>query len=65
MEHSGRVQTREQLLYEVWEMDFEVGPRAVDRHVCCLRAKLGPLGRYMETIPSAGYRLLARDRIAA
>jgi two-component system, OmpR family, phosphate regulon response regulator PhoB len=65
MERSGRVQTREQLLNEVWEMDLEVGPRAVDRHVCCLRAKLGPLGRYIQTIPSAGYRLLAQDRIAA
>ena len=65
MERSGRVQTREQLLNEVWEMDLEVGPRAVDRHVCCLRAKLGPLGRYIETIPSAGHRLLAQDRIAA
>jgi two-component system, OmpR family, phosphate regulon response regulator PhoB len=65
MERSGRVQTREQLLSEVWEMDLEVGPRAVDRHVCCLRAKLGPLGRYIQTIPSAGYRLLAQGRIAA
>ena len=65
MERSGRVQTREQLLNEIWEMDLEVGLRAVDRHVCCLRAKLGPLGRYIETIPSAGYRLLAQDRIAA
>ena len=65
MERSGRVQTREQLLNEIWEMDLEVGPRAVDRHVCCLRAKLGPLGRYIETIPSAGYRLLAQDRIGS
>jgi two-component system phosphate regulon response regulator PhoB len=65
MERSGRVQTREQLLNELWEMDMEVSPRAVDRHVCCLRAKLGPLGRYIETIPSAGYRLLAQDRVAA
>jgi two-component system, OmpR family, phosphate regulon response regulator PhoB len=65
MERSGRVQTREQLLNEVWEMNCEVSSRAVDRHVCCLRAKLGPLGRYIETIPSAGYRLLAQDRIAA
>jgi two-component system phosphate regulon response regulator PhoB len=65
MERSGRVQTREQLLNEIWEMDLEVSPRAVDRHVCCLRAKLGPLGRYIETIPSAGYRLQAQDRIAA
>ena len=65
IERSGRVQTREQLLNELWEMDLEVSPRAVDRHVCCLRAKLGPLGRHIETIPSAGYRLLAQDRIAA
>ena len=65
MERSGRVQTREQLLNDVWEMDLEIGPRAIDRHVCFLRAKLGPLGRYIETVPSAGYRLVAQDQIAA
>jgi two-component system, OmpR family, phosphate regulon response regulator PhoB len=65
MERSGRVQTREQLLNDVWDMDSEIGPRAIDRHVCFLRAKLGPLGRYIETIPSAGYRLVAQDQIAA
>jgi two-component system, OmpR family, phosphate regulon response regulator PhoB len=65
MERSGRVQTREQLLNDVWDMDAEIGPRAIDRHVCYLRAKLGPLGRYIETVPSAGYRLVAQDRIAA
>lgn len=65
MERSGRLQTREQLLNDVWDMDFEIGPRAIDRHVCCLRAKLGPLGRYIETIPSAGYRLIPHDKVAA
>jgi two-component system, OmpR family, phosphate regulon response regulator PhoB len=65
MERSGRVQTREQLLNDVWDIDSEIGPRAIDRHVCYLRAKLGPLGRYIETIPSAGYRLVAQDQIAA
>ncbi len=59
MERPGRVQTREQLLNELWEFDSEIGPRAVDRHVCFLRAKLGPLGRYIETVPAAGYRLVA------
>src|ERR1700686_3825691 len=34
MERSGRVQTREQLLNDVWDMDSEIGPRAIDRHVC-------------------------------
>jgi two-component system phosphate regulon response regulator PhoB len=65
MERSGRLQTREQLLNDVWDRDFEIGPRAIDRHVCCLRAKLGPLGRYIETIPTAGYRLVPDDKIAA
>jgi len=65
MERSGRVQTREQLLNDVWDMDSEIGPRAVDRHVCYLRAKLGPIGRYIETVPSAGYRLVAQEQIAA
>jgi two-component system, OmpR family, phosphate regulon response regulator PhoB len=65
MERSGRVQTREQLLNDVWDMDLEIGPRAIDRHVCFLRAKLGPLGRYIETVPSAGYRLVPQDQIAA
>ena len=65
MERSGRVQTREQLMNDVWDMDSEIGPRAIDRHVCFLRAKLGPLGRYIETVPSAGYRLVAQDQIAA
>jgi two-component system phosphate regulon response regulator PhoB len=59
MERSGRVQTREQLLNELWEFDSEIGPRVIDRHVCFLRAKLGPLGRYIKTVPSAGYRLVA------
>jgi two-component system, OmpR family, phosphate regulon response regulator PhoB len=65
MERSGRVQTREQLLNDVWENDSEIAPRAIDRHVCCLRAKLGSLGRYIETVPSAGYRLVPDGQIAA
>ena len=65
MERSGRLQTREQLLNDVWDGDYEIGPRAIDRHVCCLRAKLGPLGRYIETIPSVGYRLVSHAKISA
>jgi two-component system, OmpR family, phosphate regulon response regulator PhoB len=58
MERSGRVQTREELLVNLWENDLEIGPRAVDRHVCCLRAKLGATGRYIQTVQNAGYRLV-------
>jgi two-component system phosphate regulon response regulator PhoB len=59
MERLGRVQTREQLMNDLWEIDSEIGPRAIDRHVCYLRAKLGSIGRYIETIPGTGYRLVA------
>jgi two-component system, OmpR family, phosphate regulon response regulator PhoB len=65
MERSGRVQTRERLLNDVWDSDLEIGPRVIDRHVCYLRAKLGLLGRYIETVPSAGYRLVPHNKIAA
>jgi two-component system, OmpR family, phosphate regulon response regulator PhoB len=65
MERSGRVQTREQLLNDVWDNDSETAPRAIDRHMCCLRAKLGSLGRYIETVPSVGYRLVSDGQIAA
>jgi two-component system, OmpR family, phosphate regulon response regulator PhoB len=59
MERPGRVQTREQLLNELWDADSEIGPRAVDRHVCYLRAKLGAIGRYIQTVQNTGYRLVA------
>src|SRR6202007_1945729 len=52
MEREGRVQTRERLLNDLWDIDSEIGPRAIDRHVCCLRAKLGAIGRYIETLPT-------------
>jgi DNA-binding response OmpR family regulator len=51
MERSGLVQTREQLFNEIWDMDSESGPRAIDRHVCYLRAKLGPLANSLEAFP--------------
>jgi two-component system, OmpR family, phosphate regulon response regulator PhoB len=58
MERSGRVQTREQLLEDLGGTDSEIGLRAIDRHVCYLRAKLGTIGRYIETVRSTGYRLV-------
>src|SRR5207244_54639 len=56
----GRVKTREQLLLEVAERDFEVFDRSIDVHVSSLRKKLGDDAkspRYIETVRSAGYRL--------
>jgi len=52
----GRVQSRERLLEDVWEMSADVTTRTVDTHVKRLREKLGPAGSYVETVRGVGYR---------
>jgi len=57
----GRVQTREHLLLEVAERDFEIFDRSIDVHISSLRRKLGDdpkAPRFIQTIRSAGYMLL-------
>lgn len=57
---AGRVKTREQLLLEVADRDFEVFDRSIDVHVSSLRKKLGDdpkSPRYIETVRSVGYRM--------
>jgi two-component system, OmpR family, response regulator CpxR len=57
----GRVQTREHLLLEVAERDFEVFDRSIDVHISSLRRKLGDDPKsphFIQTIRSAGYMLL-------
>ncbi len=55
---AGRVQTREALLDDVWEMSPGVTTRTVDTHMTRLRKKLGPAAGYIETIRGVGYRYL-------
>jgi DNA-binding response OmpR family regulator len=58
---SGRVRTRESLLLEVAERDFEAFDRSIDVHISSIRRKLGDDAkspRYIQTIRSAGYMLL-------
>jgi len=58
---AGRVKSREQLLLEVAERDFEAFDRSVDVHISALRRKLGDDSkspRFIETIRGAGYRML-------
>ena len=52
----GRVQSRERLLDDVWGITADVTTRTVDTHVKRLRQKLGPAGRYIETLRGVGYR---------
>ena len=57
----GRVQTREHLLLEVAERDFEVFDRSIDVHISSLRRKLGDdpkSPRFIQTVRSAGYMLI-------
>jgi two-component system phosphate regulon response regulator PhoB len=53
----GRVQTRDTLLRDVWDITADVTTRTVDTHVKRLRQKLGPAGDYIETVRGVGYRL--------
>ena len=56
----GRVKSREQILLEVAERDFDGLDRSIDVHVSSLRRKLGDdpkIPRYIETVRSVGYRL--------
>ena len=58
---SGRVRTRESLLLEVAERDFEAFDRSIDVHISSIRRKLGDDAkspRFIQTIRSAGYMLL-------
>ncbi len=52
-----RVQTREQLLQDVWGLYLSVETRTVDTHVKRLREKLGVAGALIQTVRGVGYRL--------
>ena len=52
----GRVQSRDQLLSEVWGYNSDVTTRTVDTHIKRLREKLGSMGKYVQTIRGVGYK---------
>ncbi len=54
----GRVQTREQLLEEVWGLSSSLETRTIDTHVMRLRDKLGPARALLETVRGVGYRIM-------
>ncbi len=55
-QRKGRVQTRDQLLGDVWGYSSEVTTRTVDTHIKRLREKLGSACNYIQTIRGVGYR---------
>lgn len=58
MERKGRVQTRENLLVNVWNYDTDTETRTIDTHVRRLRDKLGERAGLIETVRGVGYRMM-------
>jgi DNA-binding response OmpR family regulator len=57
----GRVKTRERLLEEIRDREWEVFDRSIDIHISALRRKLGDDAknpRFIRTLRSAGYMLV-------
>jgi DNA-binding response OmpR family regulator len=57
-ERRGRVQSRDQLLRDVWEYNSVIDTRTVDTHMRRLREKLGPAAKYLDTVRGVGYRFV-------
>jgi DNA-binding response OmpR family regulator len=55
---SGRVQSRDALLRDVWEYDSLIDTRTVDTHMRRLREKLGQASKYLDTVRGVGYRFV-------
>ena len=56
VDRRARVQTREQLLSDVWGYSADITTRTVDTHIKRLREKLGVIGKYVQTIRGVGYK---------
>ena len=60
----GRVKTREHLLEEIRDRNYEVFDRSIDVHISALRRKLGDdpkEPRFIRTVRAAGYMLINPD----
>jgi two-component system phosphate regulon response regulator PhoB len=57
-QRKGRVQSRDQLLQDVWEYDTVIDTRTVDTHMRRLREKLGDAAKYLDTVRGVGYRFI-------
>ncbi len=60
----GRVRTREQMLEEIRDRNYDVFDRSIDVHISALRKKLGDDAReprFIRTVRAAGYTLMNGD----
>jgi two-component system phosphate regulon response regulator PhoB len=56
-ERPGRMQSRDQLLRNVWGYSYAGDTRTVDTHVTRLRTKLGEAGELIRTVRGFGYKM--------
>jgi DNA-binding response OmpR family regulator len=62
------VKTRDELMAEIREREYEVFDRSIDVHIAALRKKLGDTAqspRYIRTLRAAGYMFLNPDSPSA
>jgi DNA-binding response OmpR family regulator len=60
VQNPNRVFTRGWLIDQLFHGDRRRGVRAVDRHICALRGKLGSCGERLQTLVGIGYTLSDR-----
>jgi DNA-binding response OmpR family regulator len=64
MQDAGSVVTREQLIEDVWDMNWFGSTKTLDFHVSSLRRKLGDdpsEPRYVHTLRGVGFRFSSAD----
>lgn len=63
VKRKGRVQSRDTLLEDVWDISSDVTTRTIDTHIKRVREKLGKSGKLIETVRGIGYRVYEGDEI--
>lgn len=58
MMRKGRVQSRDNLLINVWNYDNDIETRTVDTHIRRIREKLGAAAKMIKTVRGVGYRII-------
>ena len=61
MINEGVVLSRESIMQQVWDTDFEGETRTVDMHIKTLRQKLGEGSSIIKTIRNVGYVIQSEE----
>ena len=68
MRNAGAVVSRDQLIDEVWDVNWFGPTKTLDVHVSALRKKLGDdpgTPRYLHTVRGVGFRFASADELGA